>query len=176
MPDLLISIAPSPRKKNFLGPHVVGQDLKSCGSVWLYGGHLDSVKMETAQEGFAWAHWPLQRLPHSGCCPVDCNYSLGVGLNGNSVLPHLSYLCAKPEVWCEEKDLPGSVLLRLISKQNAVSKKGLSKPKFWYWGITLRQMHNFFPSSPLEESLRKAQSLANMFSDVYVTFITLSQS
>lgn len=29
MPNFLISIAPSARKKNFLGPHVVGQDLKS---------------------------------------------------------------------------------------------------------------------------------------------------
>ena len=70
VPNFLISIALSARKKNFLGPHVVGQDLKSCVSVWLYNGPLDSVKMRTLRQGATWAHWPLQRPPHSGSCPA----------------------------------------------------------------------------------------------------------
>lgn len=185
VPNFLISICPSARKKNFQGPHVVGQDLKNCVSVTLqcpFGfGEDEDVAPRRCLSILAiteiLASWQL------ACSPVNCSCGLGIGLNGNSVLrERLPYHpCAKPEVWCEEKDLPVSVLFRLVSKQSAVSKGSLSKLKFWYWKNTLWLMHNFFTCCPWPIPLhfvkiRKWHSFGNIFSNIYINFINVNQS
>lgn len=152
MPNFLISVAPSARKKIFLGLLCLGKISVAvywCGSavaLWIqerwgcYGKALPE-------------HVSQYRPPRSGSCPAHpwiavtvCRFvSMEILFSGNICLTiHVPSL-----KFDGNKRIFLSVsYLDLQNKQNAVSKEGSTKPEFWCWRNTSWLLHNFFANSP----------------------------